>query len=162
MVKPERLLLLSIILISSCLLSACYSPSSSPATAPEKSEPTITKAPDAGIVKGTILIEQNGKYLPLKNVDLYLSEILMSPNGIAGVAALRAGSDPRTTTDDQGAFKFNNIAPGKYGLVLYLVMRSYLIDQTDKKASMIITVDANRTTDLGILKYQDFPITPAP
>lgn len=162
MTKPDRLFRLFLLFILSFSLAACNVQSASPTVIPAQVVPTYTIVPNTGTVKGVILIDQKGKYIPLKNADLYLAKILMSPNGIAGVAALDASSDPRTSTDDQGAFLFQNIPPGKYGIVLYLVVQTYLLDQTDKHASMIITVDASKTTHLGTLKYTDFPITPVP
>lgn len=172
----KRLRLISpflIFIILSSLLAACYRQNGSPTLFPEKVEPTptivpvkveptFTPAPNAGSVKGVINIEQNGKYLPLKNTDLYLATILMSPSGVTGVAGLDVSSDPRTSTNDKGAFLFQNIPAGKYGMILYLVTHAYLMNQTYKDASMIITVDAGKTTDLGDLKYNNFPITPAP
>jgi hypothetical protein len=165
--KPmtKRLRLISpflIFIIISSLLVACNSQTTSPTIALVKVEPTFTPAPNAGSIKGVIYIEQNGKYLPLKTTDLYLAKIMLSPSGVTGVAGLDVNSDPRASTDDKGAFLFQNIPAGKYGIILYLVTHAFLMDQTDKEASMIITVVAGKTTDLGDLKYKKFPITPVP
>lgn len=126
--------------------------------------PTVTYAPNTGIVKGTILVQKNGSYTPLKNQDLYITKALISPNGITGVAGLDVSHDPDFITDDQGHFAFYNIPPGKYVIILYLVTIAYLLDDPHQNAKLTLLVDvkAGQTTDLGDLKYTQLPVTPQP
>jgi hypothetical protein len=123
-------------------------------------QPIVTTAPNSGLVNGTILVNQNGKLVPVKNYVLYLGNIIISPDGKAGVAGLDVSRAPYATTDNNGSFAFYNVPAGKYGLILYLVTHSFLLNETGREASLIITVTSGKTTDLGEMKYTTFPITP--
>ena len=146
--------LISILILSSCSAAPSATPTAVVGT------PAATMAANAGMVKGAIYVQLNGKFVPLKNTDLFLGNILISSSGTTGVAGLDQGTAPRSSTDDQGNFVFQNVPAGKYGLILYLVTHAYLLNEPDKDVSMIITVTASKVTDLGQLQYRNFPITP--
>ncbi len=116
--------------------------------------PTVTPAPDTGVVVGVILY--NGE--PVARYTLYLAEVIKDEQGQDSVAALKRISSPRTATNDQGQFVFLNVPPGKYGLVLDLVQSAYLLHDPKSNEQIILTVTANEEVDIGTFDFEDLPI----
>ncbi|MEZ5356711.1 MAG: carboxypeptidase regulatory-like domain-containing protein [Bryobacteraceae bacterium] len=66
-----------------------------------------------------------------------------SGNAIKGAAVLIAGSTTGTFSDDSGEFRFENIAPGSYGIVVTLngfesVRRANVVVRDDRPADLVV------------------------
>ncbi len=136
--------------------TSCNS-SSIPATAP-----TATLAPNMGRVTGVLQVRSGEASQPVRDAILYLAGTLKDSAENESVAAMDPVNSPRTLSDDQGRFMFPNVAPGNYGLVLYAITTSYMLNQPDTGDSMLITVTAGNQIDLGTLVYSSLPIGPQP
>jgi hypothetical protein len=60
-------------------------------------------------------------------------------------------SAPHTVTDPAGRFVFADVKPGKYSLIIWNPVNSFMARTPDKKSSLEITVEAQNTVDLGVL-----------
>jgi hypothetical protein len=119
--------------------------------------PTPTVTPDAtmGAVSGILL--RNNKP-PASEIILYLAEIIKDAKGNDRLASFSPVDSPSTTTDAQGNFRFANIKPGKYQLVLYTVINAYFLYYPGEKKEIIVTIEPAKTVELGSLNYDTLPI----
>ncbi len=116
--------------------------------------PTWTPDPQMGKVFGTLLITNN----PVKNINLYLAEVIIDASGRDVVAGLDRITAPNSVTDDQGLFNFINVKAGRYALILDVVTNQYLMNYPGKEEPIIIEVVAGKEVDLGKLNYDTLPI----
>lgn len=106
-----------------------------------------------GQVKGTFIIE--GK--PMTMYRIYLAKVLADSEGLEIVVGFERSESYPAYVDEEGNFYFANVLPGRYGLILDQVTRSFLMTWPGKEDSLIITVDANKVLDLGVLEYETPP-----
>jgi hypothetical protein len=107
-----------------------------------------------GSVIGKLLVNNNG----VNNVTLYLAGIIKDATGKDIVAGLDRVNSPNTATDEQGIFAFINIKPGRYALILDVVINQYLMNYPDKDGTIIFQIDSGKTVDLGDLNYDSLPL----
>jgi hypothetical protein len=116
--------------------------------------PAVTQDPSMALVKGVLLY--NSK--PVPGAILYLSEVVRSEDGEAGVVAFERSAPTKTFTNTEGEFVFYNIPPGEYGLVIDLIAASYLLSYPDGSEEILVTISSKETIDLGVLDFDDLPI----
>ena len=116
----------------------------------------VTVDPNLGIVHGVLL----WKHKPVVGQTLYLSEMIKDAAGVERIAALDLITSPRTDTDEKGQFRFVNVPPKNYGLVLNTFADSYLLQSPQTGYSVIASVTGPTPVDLGILDYEDLPLPP--
>lgn len=126
------------------------------------STPTATISPDLGRVTGTLQVRSGETVQPVKDVLLYLGETIKDNRGMESLVAFDRVHSPRTTTDAQGRFVFSDIKPGRYGLFLDTVVRSFLLLKPDSEEAILFEVSAGKETDVGTLIYESLPVTPRP
>jgi len=114
-----------------------------------------TPGSEWGIVTGRML--ENGK--PVVNLILYLAELLKDDKENEAIASFDRVSSPRAYTDTEGRFVFSNIPPDRYGLVLDIVVDSYLLHHPDTEQQILFYIAAGEKTDLGNLNYDSLPIS---
>lgn len=117
---------------------------------------TPTSDPKLGSVAGVIQLK--GK--PVTNVAIYLGQLLKDNSGTESVVALDPKASPWAPTDSEGHFRIVNVAPGRYGLVLVTVTSSVHLLYPDKNESVIVTIEAGKEVDLGVLNYAALPVPP--
>lgn len=110
--------------------------------------------PDLGSVTGVLLTNNT----PVVNATLYLAEVLKDDQGRESVASFDRVNSPRTFTDAQGRFRFVNVPPGRYGLVLDKILDSYLLNDPETGGQFLITVEVGQEADLGELDHEDLPV----
>ena len=107
----------------------------------------LTYQPGYAKVTGTIVSPETGSH-PIPG-ELFLGE-LVSDNLDFPVYSLDVATAPRAIKFPNGDFLFVNVPPGKYGLVFWTPVSSYLIiDSTG--ASVVFTAQADEVIDLGEL-----------
>jgi hypothetical protein len=114
----------------------------------------ITPDPSMAMVEGVLLY--NSK--PVPGAILYLSEVLRSEDGEAGVVAFERSATTKTFSNLEGEFVFYNIPPGEYGLVIDVIAASYLLSYPDGSEEILLTISSNESIDLGVLNFDDLPI----
>jgi hypothetical protein len=116
--------------------------------------PTPTQDVNLGAIRGRLLTDNK----PVVNVKLYLADVLKDEAGVERATSYDPTFSEWTTTDSDGNFYFVNIQPAKYGLVLDIVIASYLLPETDSENPLLITVEGSKTTEVGDLDYTGLPL----
>lgn len=114
--------------------------------------------PDPGLETGHVtgILLQSGE--PAANAILYLAEVIADDQGEERVASYDRVNSPKSVTDNQGNFAFTDIPPGKYGLVLDVVVSAYLLLDPETGEQFLFTISGGEITDLGELDHEDLPI----
>ncbi len=124
-----------------------------PAPAVVENLVTPTTAPGTGKVTGKMLL----KGVVVKKVALGLGAVLKSKDGAELGTSFGRPQSPTADTRDDGAFTFVNVPPGRYGLIFADLPESYLLIYPGKKDAILMTVEAEKTLDLGVLDFADLP-----
>jgi hypothetical protein len=127
-----------------------------------KSTVVPTSDPSKSTVVGAIVVDMDGKVVPIKNTNIFLSPILKDKNGVERVAQFDRAQCPFTQTDEQGNFTFTNVPAGRYVIILDEVVQSFLLSETSSAYTLMLTATAGKTTDLKTLHYHTLPVTPVP
>jgi len=114
-----------------------------------------TSQPDRGTITGA-LNRENKPEVSITDADLFLAEILSGGGGPLSVAALDMNTAPKAKTGTDGHFVFVDVTPGTYTLVIRTPLGAMLIPDPDSGHDLLITVQADKTIDLGQL-YVDLP-----
>jgi protocatechuate 3,4-dioxygenase beta subunit len=116
--------------------------------------PTQTTNPEYGIVTGTILLAGN----PVAGKILYLAELIVSTDGQEIAAGLNPASSPMAITDENGYFKFVNVQPGRYGMIIDTGISSSLVMMPNSPNEAIkIQVESKSKIDMGTMDYTELP-----
>ncbi len=126
----------------------------------QPSEPLVeaTQDPAMGSVIGVLQLLEGGSAKPVGGQTLYLARVIVGSDGQERAASFSQQTAPRARTDDQGAFRFVNVPPGRYGLVIDIVIESYLLNDPTSGASLLLTVEGPQVVDLGELAFTTLPL----
>ena len=117
-----------------------------------------TFSADTGALTVRVLMSQNSQ--PVQQQTFYaapLIPIYITPSAggpdTAYVASLDVTTATRGNSDDVGSVVLSNLAPGKYGLAMYIAPRGpILLQQASDQADVVFDIVAGQVTDLGDLK----------
>lgn len=156
-------------LVSASLLAACAiggpelaaptHPATSIATAQSNASSSVP-TPDptlTGSIRGRLLYDDGSTIEPVKDRILYLAEVITDASGTERIASLNRTSSPRTTLDADGNFSFSGVAPGRYGLVMDLVVQAFILLEPSQEEALLFDVEAGGRVDLGELIYTSLP-----
>lgn len=118
--------------------------------------PVPTPGTDWGVVTGRLFMNKKA----MSNAKLYLADLSKDDKGTETIASYSASSSPWAYSDENGNFAFSQIPPGRYSLVYYFVVDSFLLNEPGEDKSLILTVESGKVTDLGDLYYTDLPTIP--
>jgi hypothetical protein len=91
-------------------------------------------------------------------IRVFLGDVLLSDDGQKAVGRGNPLEDPTAHTDEKGRFEFSNIEPGEYVLIVMVPPNDlFMLNHPTTQKNMIITVEADKYIDLGILEY-DLPL----
>ncbi len=128
-------------------LSAESSTTSSPGT-----------AAGSGTLTGVLLLRTEDGLQPVADVKLALGETLSDDEGTEWVVAYDPSAAPVAYTDASGRFVFEALESGRYGLILDIVMSSFLLYQDGTSSAILFDIADGETTDLGDLEYAELPL----
>lgn len=116
----------------------------------------LTPIPSLGIVHGRILYRDE----PVVGYSVYLADLLADQDGIERIASLKRSSSPQAVLDKNGVFVFNEVPPDRYALMFSDGLNSYLLLYPDVEIdeAILVEVEADGISDLGVLNYLEFPI----
>lgn len=130
------------------------SPLNSPIAQPSVSvAPLPTQDPTLGSVIGTLL--EQGQ--PVAGRVLYLAEVVKDASGKETAAGYDRANSPRTTLQADGSFRFVNVPPGRYSLVMDLVRQAYMLKNPKDQSDLIADVKVGGTANLGVLDFTQLP-----
>lgn len=121
-----------------------------PVSAPVDPQTTAT----TGAATGRIFINNAQGFRPVTNVIVALAAVIAGDDGIERAAGYDAANAPRTDIREDGTFVVDNVPPGRYGVILDAVTTSILLKEVENlDNSLVITIEADKVTDLGTLVY---------
>lgn len=135
-------------------LSAMDSPLFTP---PPMAEPAITDE-TGGVMGALIVVKPTGEVLPVTEQFVALGEIILDDQGEERFAGYSASSAPRELTNEFGQFAIGEVAPGKYVLVLDVVVSAFLLNDSETGQGRTVEIVAGEVLDLGTLQYESLPI----
>lgn len=113
----------------------------------------------AGAVTGRIFLNNEKGFRAVSGLLIGLAEVLKGDDGIEKAAGYDPSTAPRGELRTDGAFVIDNVPVGRYGVILDAVTTSILLKEVENPDnSLIITVEANKVTDLGNLVYDNIPL----
>lgn len=113
----------------------------------------------AGAVTGRIFVNDAQGFRPVTKVIVALAEIIKDENGKEIATGYDAANSPRNDIRDDGVFVIDNVPPGRYGIILDSVMTQVMIKEPENlDNSLLITVEADKVTDLSNLVYASLPL----
>ena len=104
------------------------------------------------------MLQAGDEVEPVSNAILYLARIIIDSSGEERVASFNRLESPRTVSGAEGEFAFLNVEPGRYGLVLDIVVESFLLSNPENGEDLIATVEAGGEFNFGDLVYEELPI----
>lgn len=113
----------------------------------------------AGAVTGRIFVNDAQGFRPVTKVIVALAEIIKDENGKEIATGYDAANSPRSDIRDDGVFVIDNVPPGRYGIILDAVVTQVMIKEPENlENSLLITVEADKVTDLKNLVYATLPL----
>ena len=125
-------------------------------------ESSTTSSPGAaagsGVLTGVLLLRTEEGLQPVADVKLAIGRTLSDDEGTEWVVAYDPSAAPVAYTDDSGRFVFEALEAGRYGLILDIVMSSFLLYQEGTTRAILFEITDGETTDLGNLEYTELPL----
>ena len=97
-------------------------------------------------------------YRPFADSLVSVAGILERPGDNAQVGGYKPATAPKATSDEYGRFALNDVPPGKYALILDLVIHQYLVLDPESGDGIVFEVEAGEILDLGTFVYDSLPI----
>ena len=119
---------------------------------------SLTNTADTGALTGVLLLKTDDGPLPVADIKIALGETLRDDEGAERVVAYDPSAAPVAYTDSSGRFVFENLKSGRYGLILDIVLKSFLLFQEGTPNAILFDITAGEVTDLGRLEYSDLPL----
>ncbi len=113
----------------------------------------------AGAVTGRIFINNEKGFRAVSGLLVGLAEVIKGDDGVEKAAGYDPSTAPRGELRTDGAFVIDNVPPGRYGVILDAVTTSILLKEMENPDnSLVITVEADKVTDLGNMVYPSIPL----
>ena len=115
-------------------------------------------ATGSGALTGVLLLKTEDGFQPVADVKLAIGETLSDDEGMERIVAYDPSTAPVTYTDARGRFVFEDLESGRYGLILDIVMSSFLLFQEGTLDAVLFEITDGEMTDLGNLEYSELPL----
>jgi hypothetical protein len=112
----------------------------------------------SGVLTGVLLLRTDDGLQPVVDVKLAIGETLSDDEDTERVVAYDPSSAPVAYTDSSGRFVFENLQSGRYGLILDIVLSSFLLYQEGTLNAILFDITDGEMTDLGNLEYSELPL----
>ncbi len=113
----------------------------------------------AGAVTGRLFINDDKGFRTVPGLIVGLAELIKGDDGIEKAAGYDAATASAGEIRQDGTFVLDNVPPGRYGVILDAVTTSILaVEPENPENSLLITVEADKVTDLGTLVYGPLPL----
>ena len=161
--KRRAYLLLLLLLLQACSpgsgLPGAFDnpPANSQATA-HSATPLPTTTADTGALTGVLLLRTEDGFKPVADIKVAIGKTLSDDEGTERVVAYEPSTAPVAYTDSTGRFVFEELQSGRYGLILDIVMNSFLLYKEGTLDAILFDITAGEVTDLGRLEYSVLPL----
>ncbi len=118
--------------------------------------PPLEMNPGTGAVEGQFIYRGE----PLVGMNFYLASFITDADGNEYAASINPQKSPFAVSDSAGMVRFNNVPPGKYGVVLEVDVSSFLLMTPKGDVGLTVMVEDQKVADMGKLEYQDLPLNP--
>ncbi len=146
------------------LLAGCAAPAPSPASGTplasplnsplaQQAAPLPTQDPTLGSAVGKI----TEKGQPMAGRVLYLAEVVKDANGNETAAGYDRINSPRAEVQADGSFRFVNVPPGRYSIVMDVVRQAFMLKNPKDQSDLIVDVTSGGAADFGTLDYDQLP-----
>ena len=158
--KRQAYILVTVLLLLGCRAAALESTHTGGEEVSATSSPEAQSVTDTvtGTVTGALFLRTGDGLQPVVDVKLAIGETLSDDEGMERIVAYDPSAAPVAYTDTGGQFRFENVQAGRYGLVLDLVMGSFLLYQEGTENAILFDITEGETTDLGDLEYTELPL----
>ena len=112
----------------------------------------------SGALTGVLLLRTEDGLQPVADVKLAIGKTLSDDEGTERVVAYDPSTAPVAYTDASGRFTFEDLQSGRYGLILDIVMSSFLLYQEGTPNAILFDIADGEITDLGSLEYSELPL----
>lgn len=120
---------------------------------------SLENATGSGALTGVLLLKTEDGFEPVVDVKLAIGETLSDDEGMERVVAYDPATAPVAYTDASGRFVFEDLESGRYGLILDIVMSSFLLYQEGTLNAVLFKITDGEMTDLGNLEYSELPLS---
>ena len=124
----------------------------------DSATPTLKTTADTGALSGALLLKTDDGLKPVADVKIALGETLSDDEGDERVVAYEPSTAPVAYTDSTGRFVFEELPTGRYGLILDVVLSSFLLYKEGTLDAILFDITAGEVTDLGRLEYSELPL----
>ena len=154
--KRQAYVLFTVLLLLGCSAAALESTRTDGegvSTSPTPESRVVT-----GAVTGALFLQTGNGLQPVVDVKLAIGETLSDDEGTERIVAYDPSAAPVAYTDASGRFKFEDVQAGRYGLILDMVMGSFLLYQEGTENAILFDISEGETTNLGDLEYTELPL----
>lgn len=113
---------------------------------------------ETGALTGVLLLKTQDGVEPVTDIKMAVGEVLVDDEGNERMVGYEPSVAPVSYTDSTGRFVFEDLKPGRYGLIVDIVLSSFLLFEEGTPNALLFDVKAGEVTDLGNLEYTDLPI----
>lgn len=161
-----RHMVMAALLAMSLLISSCnttQSPANPQPNATAAASVDVNQAPSdsqAGNISGKLIyIKEDGSRIPFNNADLYLGELIGNEQNPQAMASMSRQTAPKSNTDANGNFIFQNVKPGNYTLWIDTPRGAIMLNAPTDGKNFVFQSTAGKVTNLGDLPY-NLPFPP--
>ena len=120
---------------------------------PDRLEVPILRS-DSGVVTGTLLLQESKA--PYLNSILILGQISEADQpGYPPLVGYSLDNDLLAIQAKDGSFTFDRIPPGKYGIVLWSPLSTFLLSDPQTGEMILVEVKAGEITSLGTIYLKE-------
>ena len=120
--------------------------------------PSLKTTADTGALTGVLLLQTEDGLKPVVDIKIAIGETLSDDEGAERVVAYEPSTAPVAYTDSTGRFVFEELQSGRYGLILDIVLKSFLLYKEGTPDAILFDITAGEVTDLGRLEYSELPL----
>ena len=126
--------------------------------AADSPSPQIKTTADTGALTGILLLKTGDGFRPVADVKIALGKPLSDDEGTERVVAYEPSTAPVAYTDAAGRVVFEGLESGRSGLILDVVLSSFLLYREGTIDAILFDITAGEVTDLGRLEYAELPL----
>ena len=139
-------------------VGASANPPANGESAADSPTPPIKTTADTGALTGVLLLKTEDGLKPVVDIKIALGKPLSDDEGTERVVAYEPSTAPVAYTDATGRFVFEELESGRYGLILDVVLSSFLLYREGTIDAILFDITAGEVTDLGRLEYAELPL----